>query len=78
MTVTQNIDNIGKYAPLTPPVTMRTWIEIQHHQPSRPYLGLPPHVEAAGVLEPVVDVVGQLPDGYLATEVGVFGDLGFI
>ena len=64
--------------PLTPPVTIRTWTEIQNHQPARPYLGLPLHVEAAGVLEPAGDVVGQLPGGHLAAEVGVLGDVGFI
>ena len=55
---------------------MRTWTEIQHHQPARPYLGLPHHVVAAGVAVPPGDVVGQLPGGHLAAEVGVFGDPG--
>ena len=55
---------------------MRTWTEIQHHQPARPYLGLPRHVPTAGVNPPAGDVVGQLPGGHLAAEVGVFGDEG--
>ena len=61
-----------------PPVTMRTWTEIQHQQPARPYLGLSHLVEATatGVGEPASDVVGQLPGGHLAAEVGVLGDQG--
>ena len=59
-----------------PPVTMRTWTEIKHHQPARPYLGLPHRVEAAAVVVPAGDVVGQLPGGHLAAEVGVLGDEG--
>ena len=62
--------------PSLPPVTMRTWTEIQHHQPARPYLGLPHRVEAAGVETPAGDVVGQLPGGHLAAEVGDLGDEG--
>ena len=61
--------------PVSPPVTMRTWTEIQHHQPARPYLGLTHVVEAAGVGQPAGDVVGQLPGGHLAAE-GVLGDEG--
>ena len=55
---------------------MRTWTEIQHHHPARPYLGLLHHVVAAGVVVAAGDVVGQLPGGHLATEVGVLGDEG--
>ena len=55
---------------------MRTWTEIQHHQPARPYLGLPHVVEAAGMEPPAGDVVGQRPGGHLAAEVGVLGDKG--
>ena len=62
--------------PVRPAVTMRTWTEIQHHQPARPYLGLPHRVEAAGMAVPTGDVVGQLPGGHLAAEVGVLGDKG--
>ena len=51
-------------------MTMRTWTEIQHHQPARPYLGLPHGVDAAGVPVAAGDVVGQLPGGHLAAEVG--------
>ena len=51
---------------------------MQHHQPARPYLGLPRCVEAAGVVPPPGDVVGQLPGGHLAAEVGVLGDEGGI
>ena len=59
-----------------PPVTMRTWTEIQHHQPARPYLGLPHIVVAAGVAYAPGDVVGQLPGGHLAAEVVDFRDQG--
>ena len=59
-----------------PPVTMRTWTEIKHHQPARPYLGLPHRVEAAGMAVPTGDVVGQLPGGHLAAEVVDFRDQG--
>ena len=55
---------------------MRTWTEIQHHQPARPYLGLPHRVVVAGVVGPAGDVVGQLPGGHLAAEVGDLGDQG--
>ena len=55
---------------------MRTWTEIQHHQPARPYLGLSHLVEGAGVVVASGDVVGQLPGGHLAAEVGVLGDEG--
>ena len=55
---------------------MKTWTEIQHHQPSWPYLGLPHRVEAAGVEVATCDVGGQLPGGHLAVEVGDLGDQG--
>ena len=55
---------------------MRTWTEIQHHQTARPYLGLSRCVEATGVGVAAREVVGQLPGGHLAAEVGVFGDEG--
>ena len=55
---------------------MRTWTEIQHHQPARPYLGLPHGVVATGMVGAAGDVVGQLPGGHLAAEVGVLGDQG--
>ena len=55
---------------------MRTRTEIKHHQPARPYLGPPHHVVATGVGSPASDVVGQLPGGHLAAEVGVHGDQG--
>ena len=53
---------------------MRTWTEIQQHQPARPYLGLPKRVVAAGVVVAAGDVVGQLLGGHLAAEVGDLGD----
>ena len=62
--------------PVSPPVTMRTWTEIQHHQPARPYLGLSHRVEATSMVPPAGDVVGQLPGAHLAAEVEVFGDEG--
>ena len=55
---------------------MRTWTEIQQHQPARPYLGLPKRVVAAGVVVAAGDVVGQLPGGHLAAEVVDFRDQG--
>ena len=55
---------------------MRTWTEIQHHQPARPYLGLPRCVEATCVEGAAGDVVGQLPGGHLAAKVRVLGDEG--
>ena len=55
---------------------MRTWTEIQHHQPTWSYLGLPHLVDAAGVCLAAGDVVRQLPGGHLATEVGDLGDEG--
>ena len=55
---------------------MRTWTEIQQHQPARPYLGLPKRVVAAGVVVAAGDVVGQLLGGHLAAEVGDLGDQG--
>ena len=70
------LDRYRDPVPDVPPVTMRTWTEIQHHQPARPYLGLPHLVEAAGVVVAAGDVVGQLPGGHLAAEVGVLGDQG--
>ena len=62
--------------PSKPPVTMRTWTEIQHHHSALPYLGLPHCVVAAGVSVPTGDVVGQLPGGHLAAEVGDLGHQG--
>ena len=44
--------------------------------PARPYLGLPHGVVATGMVEAAGDVVGQLPGGHLAAEVGVLGDQG--
>ena len=63
-------------APIIPPTGDNEDLDRDTAPPARPYLGLPRCVVAAGVVPPAGDVVGQLPGGHLAAEVGVLGDEG--
>ena len=63
-------------APIIPPTGDNEDLDRDTAPPVQPYLGLPRCVDAAGVEGAAGDVVGQLPGGHLAAEVGVLGDEG--